>query len=201
MQIDLTATPLRRATIRDWKQLVDITAEAFSEDPVGRWVFGSPRGMKVAFQVMARSIYLKHGICHLAGDDAATMWARHDTDMSLSLPGMLKLAAGLAVYGSRGAVARGTRAGELMAQYHPSSPHWYLFAIGTRQAARGTGLGKALLAPVLSACDRDRMPVYLENSNPANTRFYAAHGFERMQVFACGEGGPPLEAMWREPKS
>ena len=195
------SVPLRQATRRDWKQLVDITADAFAEDPVSRWVFGSPRGMKLAFQMMARNIYLKHGTCHLAGDDAATMWARHDVDMSLPLAGTLKLVVGLAVYGSPGTIARATRAGELMLLHHPRTPHLYLFTIGTRKAARGRGLGKALLAPVLSACDRDRLPVYLENSNPDNTHFYRAHGFERTQIFDCGEGGPPLEGMWREPRS
>lgn len=201
MQINLEATPLRQATARDWKQLVDITADAFAEDPVGRWVFGSPVGIKLAFRVMARNIYLKHGICHLAGDDAAAMWARHDVDMSLPLAGTLSLMAGLALSGGPGAIARATRAGELMLRHHPGTPHLYLFTIGTRKAARGKGLGKALLAPVLSACDRDRMPIYLENSSPDNTRFYRAHGFERTQIFACGDGGPPLEGMWREPRS
>lgn len=200
-RVAIDGSSLRRAHAQDWQQLADITADAFSEDPVNRWICGSPRAIKWMFRVLARDIYVKRGICHLAGDDAAAMWARHDADLSLSMPGMLKLAAGLAVYGSRGAIARAMQAGKLMAQHHPSSPHWYLFTIGTRQAARGTGLGKALLAPVLSACDRDGLPVYLENSNPANTGFYCAHGFERMQVFACGDGGPPLEAMWREPRS
>ena len=200
MDIDLETTSLRRATTRDWRQIADITAEAFAEDPVNRWIFGTPRAIKSAFRVLARDVYSKHGICHLIGDNGATMWARHDAKTTLSTRGILKLAAGLTLHGSRGAIARATAAGEVMATNHPTDPHMYLFTIGTRLAARGTGLGKALLAPVLAACDRDNLPAYLENSNPANTGFYAAHGFERMQVFPCGEGGPPLEAMWREPK-
>lgn len=200
MQINLDATPLRQATGGDWKQLADITADAFAEDPVSRWIFGSPRVIKLAFQVMARNIYLKQGLCHMAANDAATMWARHDVDLSLPVPGLLKLAAGITLYGSRGAIARATHAGEVMMRHHPSAPHLYLFTMGVRKTARGRGLGRALLAPVLSACDRDGMPVYLENSNPANSSFYAGHGFERRQVFPCGEGGPPLEAMWREPR-
>ena len=201
MDIDLKSTPLRKATPKDWRQVADITAKAFAEDPVNRWIFGSPRAIKSAFRVLARDVYARHGICHLAGDNGATMWAPHDADTSLPTLGMLKLAAGLGVHGSRGAIARATAAGEVMAQNHPTDPHIYLFTIGTRKSARGTGLGKALLAPVLAACDRDGMPAYLENSNPTNTGFYTAHGFERMQVFPCGEGGPPLEAMWREPKA
>jgi ribosomal protein S18 acetylase RimI-like enzyme len=201
MDIDLKSTPLRKANPTDWRQVADITAEAFANDPVNRWIFGSPRAIKSAFRVLAREIYTKNGMCHLAGDSGAAMWTRHDADTSLSKMGMLKLAAGLTLHGTRGAIARATEAGEIMVQNHPTAPHIYLFTIGTTQSARGTGLGKALLAPVLSACDTDGMPVYLENSNPANTGFYTAYGFERMQVFACGKGGPPLEAMWRAPKS
>lgn len=199
MDINLENTSLRRADISDWPQLADITAEAFSEDPVNRWLFGSERAIKSAFRVLTRDIYAKRGMCFVAGDDAAAMWTKHDTDTSLSTLGMLSLAAGLTVHGSKGAVVRATRAGELMAEHHPTEPHIYLFTIGTRKSARGTGLGKAMLAPVLEACDRDRMPVYLENSNPDNSGFYAAHGFERTGLFACGDGGPPLEPMWRKP--
>lgn len=201
MQIDLEHTQLRAAGYTDWQQLADITAEAFSEDPVNRWLFGTERAIESAFRVLARDVYAKRGQCFLSGDDAAAMWTKHDTDTSLSTIGMLSLALGLTIHGSKGAVARATRAGEIMAKHHPKEPHMYLFTIGTRKSGRGKGLGKAMFAPVLDACDRDRVPVYLENSNPINSGFYAAHGFERMGLFACGEGGPPLEPMWREPKT
>lgn len=87
-----------------------------------------------------------------------------------------------------------------MARHHPKEPHMYLFTIGTRASARGTVLGKALLAPVLAACDQQGIACYLENSNPANRSYYACHGFETREIFACGEGGPPLEGMWRDPR-
>jgi ribosomal protein S18 acetylase RimI-like enzyme len=103
--------------------------------------------------------------------------------------------------GTRGAARRGLAAAETMAREHPTAPHLYLFTIGTRKAARGKGLGKALMAPVLAAADRDGLPCYLENSNPANTGFYRSRGFERMKLFEPGPGGPVLEAMWREPVS
>ena len=73
--------------------------------------------------------------------------------------------------------------------------------IETTQNARGKGVGKGLLRPVLAACDIAKMPVYLENSNPDNTGFYASHGFERMGLFNVGdENSPLMEPMWREPK-
>jgi ribosomal protein S18 acetylase RimI-like enzyme len=92
------------------------------------------------------------------------------------------------------------RVGEAMAREHPKDPHLYLFTIGTRKAARGQGLGKKLIRPMLDAADRTSLPCYLENSNPANTGFYVSHGFERMKLFEPGPGAPVMEAMWREPR-
>ena len=200
MQIELPQT-MRAATRSDWRQLGNITGEAFAEDPVNRWIFGTPRAITSAMTVLARSIYSRHGICHLVGDQGAAMWIEHDQQASMGLWAMLSFAAGLARHASKGALKRATTAGETMAKHHPKEPHLYLFTIGTRKSARGKGVGKALLAPTLAACDRVGKACYLENSNPDNHGFYRAHGFERMQIFPCGEGGPPMEAMWRAPRA
>jgi GNAT superfamily N-acetyltransferase len=41
-----------------------------------------------------------------------------------------------------------------MEQRHPHDPsHWYLFILGTEQAAQGQGLGSALLAHMLARVD------------------------------------------------
>jgi hypothetical protein len=56
------------------------------------------------------------------------------------------------------------------------------------------------MTPVTDAADRAGLPCYLENSNPANTGFYRANGFERVKLFEPGPGAPVLEAMWREPR-
>ncbi|MEO0714891.1 MAG: GNAT family N-acetyltransferase, partial [Pseudomonadota bacterium] len=142
MKIDLPPEQ-RQANRWDWKAVGDITAEAFAEDPVNLHVFGSVRAIKTTMRIMARDVYLKHGLCFLHGEHGATMWVGPGDSAPFSGLAMLKFAAGMAVY-----------------------------------ASRGKGVGKALLAPVLAACDRDGVPVYLENSNPANAGFYRAHGFE-----------------------
>ncbi|KCZ94409.1 GNAT family N-acetyltransferase [Hyphomonas johnsonii] len=200
MQIDLPEG-IRTATRADWRQLGDITAEAFFDDPVNRWMFGTPRAIRSVFTTLARDVYLKRGMCFLAGDGGATMWCRSESIRAIPPLAMLGLAAGVARWGSKGAVGRTLKAGDVMDANHPHEPHMYLFTIGTRTAARGKGIGKALLRPVLEACDRDRLPAYLENSNPDNTGFYISQGFERMKLFHVGDGAPPLEAMWRKPKA
>ncbi|NMW31885.1 GNAT family N-acetyltransferase [Altererythrobacter sp. RZ02] len=183
--------------------MADITADAFRDDPVNRWLFGNSRSIASAFRVLARDIYSKRGFCHMAGTEGATMWFDHrvaGANDDLTALAQLHLAIGQFRHGTAGSLGRAIRAGELMAQHHPAEPHLYLFTIGTRPSARGSGLGKALLAPVLEACDRDGTACYLENSNPVNHSYYAMHGFETRGSFACGEGGPPLEPMWRDPR-
>lgn len=194
---------IRRCGAGDWRELAAITADAFRDDPVNRWLFGNPRAILSAFRVLARDIYSNRGICHMAGQHGATMWFDNrsvNTNDALSGWAQMSLAIGQLRHGSPGSLKRAIKAGELMAHHHPSEPHMYLFTIGTRSSARGTGLGKALLAPVLAACDRQGIACYLENSNPVNHSYYALHGFETREIFACGEGGPPLEGMWRDPR-
>ena len=200
MQIDLPEN-LQRAGPNDWKRLGDITAEAFADDPINRWIFGNPRALKTVFTVLARAVYTKHGFCYLAGDNGAAMWSQNALPFKAGWFDMMAFGLGLARYGSKGAMKRAMAAGEIMAKHHPTEPHMYLFTIGTRKNARGKGLGKALLAPVLTACDRDGVACYLENSNPDNHGFYRAHGFETREHFTIGDGSPQMEAMWRAPKS
>lgn len=190
---------IRNAGPADWRLLGDIIGDAFAEDPVNLWVFGKQAALVPVFGRLAKHLYLPGGLCHIAGDDAAAMWIHSADRRELGSLAMLGLVWTMMRKGSDGAAKRAIAAGEAMAREHPKDPHLYLFSIGTRKAARGTGLGKRMIAPMLDAADRARLPCYLENSNPANTGFYMSHGFERMKLFEPGPGAPPLEAMWREP--
>ena len=185
----------------DWRLVADITAEAFANDPVNRYVFGKPQSIRSMFRVMAREMYLPDGVSFIHPAGGATMWMPPGMNAAPSQLGRLKFALGQWKHGTFGAIPRALALSKKMHDWHPTDPHFYLFAIGTTAGARGKGVGKSLLAPVLAACDAAGLPVYLENSNPANSGFYGAHGFERMGVFEIdGEGSPIMEPMWREPK-
>jgi len=191
----------RRAGRADWRAVGDITAEAFAEDPVNRHVFGNARAIRSAMRILAREVYVPHGCSFLHGDQGATMWLPPGETPGFGSLARLKFAVAMARFATKGALDRAMGLSAQMAEHHPGAPHFYLFTIGAIPQARGNGLGKALLAPVLAACDRDRIPVYLENSNPANSGFYRAHGFETVATFHVGGDGPVMEPMWREPAS
>ncbi len=89
---------------------------------------------------------------------------------------------------------------EAMGIYHPKEPHWYLPLIGVDPVHQGQGHGAALLKFALERCDRDRVPAYLESTNPRNISLYKRHGFEALGTIQVGSS-PPLVPMLRKPLS
>ena len=81
---------------------------------------------------------------------------------------------------------------------HPEEPHWYLVLLGVAPEHQGTGLGKALLRPVLEICDREGIGAYLETANIDDLGFYRNYGFDTRDEFDLSEG-PHIWTMWRQP--
>ena len=100
------------------------------------------------------------------------------------------------LFAERAAAAR-----ELFALFERNHPHeqrhYYLSLWGTHRDHAGAGLGAALISECLGLIDAERMPCYLESTNPANVARYEALGFGMLGEFARA-GGPPLSTMWRE---
>ena len=191
--------PLIRATKRDARQIGEITADAFRDDPFNRWLLGTPAGIKGVFVPLARHVYVPNGFSYYLGDEGAAMWILPGQDDRLPFWALKKLQFNAVIRASRGAIGRIEHAVAAMAEAHPVFAHAYLFTIGVRQHARGKGLGRQLLAPVLKACDDRGLPAYLENSNPANHGFYRAAGFDHAGWNNVRPDAPPLEAMLRRP--
>jgi ribosomal protein S18 acetylase RimI-like enzyme len=85
---------------------------------------------------------------------------------------------------------------EQMEHFHPKEPHWYLPLIGTDPMHQGKGYGTALMEHAMRRCDRDRMPAYLESSNPTNIPLYERFGFKVIGKIQVGSS-PLLTPMFR----
>jgi ribosomal protein S18 acetylase RimI-like enzyme len=85
-----------------------------------------------------------------------------------------------------------------MGEFHPTYTHWYLPLIGVDLPHQGRGYGSALLVHSLRLCDADRLPAYLEATNPRNKLLYERHGFEEQGIIQAG-GSPPMWPMLRQP--
>jgi predicted GNAT family acetyltransferase len=69
--------------------------------------------------------------------------------------------------------------------------------LATHPDQRGRGVGQALLAANLERWDRDRVPAYLESTNPANDHRYERAGFRRVGGFRAVRNDAPVTTMWR----
>ena len=198
MNITPTLTDgMRQATRVDWRTLARISAEAFHEDPVMNWTFGGNASIPAVFDHLARDVYLPRGQCYLLEGQGATMWLGPGQSKEVPMLSMASLA--LKIFGRAGAkaLARTLALDKTMIAGKPKTPHMYLFSIGVVSAGRGKGLGGRLMQPMLEACTREGLPVYLENSNPANHGFYSGLGFEVMGGSIAPDDAPPLIPMWR----
>ncbi len=198
-----TGSSVRKATLADAPRLAQALASAFQDDPVIAWIFPDEqrrRGVLPAFmEFRLRRLAFPHDeVWMTAGGAAAAVWLPPPGRWRLSPSQRLRLLPPLVRFlGLRTASVLGGL--ERMEARHPHDPpHWYLFILGTEQAAQGRGLGSALLDQGLARIDADGMPVYLESSNEQNLALYGHHGFEVTSEVVI-PGGPRIWPMWRAP--
>jgi ribosomal protein S18 acetylase RimI-like enzyme len=149
-------------------------------------------GSSVRKATLADAPRLAQALASAFQDDPVMAWIFPDQQLRL-LPPLVRFL-GLRTASILGGLER-------MEARHPHDPpHWYLFILGTEQAAQGRGLGSALLAQVLARVDADGTSAYLESSNERNIALYGRHGFEMTNEVAI-PGGPRIWPMWREPRA
>jgi GNAT superfamily N-acetyltransferase len=193
---------VRKATAYDTRALAGALALAFEDDPVMCWLFPSePRRERMLprfFTAHLRVSLLPHDEVYTTPEVAGgALWNPPGT-WRLGLRQVLRLSVPMVrAMGARVTVA--TRALGVIDRHHPHEPHWYLAVLGTAPAMQRRGIGSALMAPVLSRCDREGVPAYLESSKESNIAFYARHGFE-LRGHLDLPSGPRIWPMWREPR-
>ena len=202
----MTSTPpvpapaITTATAADAPVLGRVLADAFRDDPVGRWMAPDPstrvERLTRFFEFQTDAFSLPHGEVLRSGDVGAALWmppGRWQAPPLLMLRNLPRLGR---VFGRRTALM--LRGLHLAEQDHPRELHWYLPFAGVVTAHQGRGIGSALLAPVLARCDADGLPAYLEATSERNRALYLRHGFVDRHEIALPDG-PTLWGMWREP--
>lgn len=82
--------------------------------------------------------------------------------------------------------------------YAPREPHAYLAYFATRPAARGKGLGSALLAATLRDMDAWETPAYVNTISEDAVRVYQRHGFQIREVMPAKSEMPKTWGLWRD---
>jgi ribosomal protein S18 acetylase RimI-like enzyme len=192
---------VRKATTTDVPALTGALSRAFDDDPVMEWLFPDPRKRprwtRAFFGVRVRQLLKQEEIWTVGDCAGAAVWAQPDR-WKLSLGETLDVMARIGRGVGRRTV-RGLRGLSLIEEHHPHEPHWYLAVLGVDPPSQGQGLGSALMAPVLRACDEDGVAAYLESSKERNVAFYSRHGFRVTEEVRMPKG-PPLWLMWRDPR-
>ena len=193
---------VREGTADDLASVTDALVSAFHDDPVMLYIFDKPGGrakkQRALFTSEAKRSLAK-GALHTTADGPAKggaiwmapgKWKTGGLELLGQLPLMLSLGT---------ASPRALSLLSKMEKVHPTEPHWYLAILGTATEHQGKGVGSALLEPILTKCDAEGIPAYLESSKDSNIPFYNRHGFEVTgEVHA--KNGPTLWPMWREPR-
>jgi GNAT superfamily N-acetyltransferase len=79
-------------------------------------------------------------------------------------------------------------------------PHYYLWGLAVDPRVKGTGIGTALLEPLLSKADREGKPVYLETHDEKNVAYYKKRGFSLAFSGDIPKYGLDIWGMVRDPQ-
>ena len=187
---------VRTMTADEEGPAVETIILAFAADPATRWTWPHPHQYMAA---MPRFVHafgggaFAHGGAYCTNEYAgAALWlppgVHPDEDRLVEL---------MESTASPSARAEAPAIFEQMAKYHPRAPHWYLPLVGVDPAHQGKGHGDALMVYALERCDRDKLPAYLESTNPRNVSLYRRHGFEPLGTIQVGSS-PPIVPMLRD---
>jgi N-acetylglutamate synthase-like GNAT family acetyltransferase len=84
-------------------------------------------------------------------------------------------------------------------QHHPRAEHYFLRCIGVDPDRQGTGVGVALVQPMLDRADRDGVGCFLTTAAEAKVGWYERFGFAVSATLRPTPQWPTVWAMWRDP--
>lgn len=192
----------RLATPADLPGVVSTLVEAFDQDPVWSWAFPDPEARAAQHAAVFR-MTVTHAIAHdavwLASECGAVVTAfgpgvneMSDADAE-RFPTVLNDLLGDHADAVNGLFERFEHARPV------DVPHLYVSMLGTRNEARGHGIGMALLAHVVERADTQGIGTYLESSNGANDHRYVSAGFRAHGSIPVAPDRPSVTTMWRDP--
>ncbi len=196
---------VRKARPDEIADLSRAIARAFFEDPLSLYVLPDTssrlRISEAGVELFLRRAWFELGETYAVGEPArgVCIWNPPGTS-EISIGKQLSmLPALIRVYGRT--LPRLLMALQSAESNHPKEPHYYLPMLGVEPDRQGRGMGSALMYPVLSRCDAEGIPAYLESSTPRNRALYERHGFEAIEEFKLGRSDFTVTRMWRPPGS
>lgn len=198
MAMYMEKVSVRTAAVADQDRAVAAIVLGFSADPIARWSYPEPNDYLNYFPRIVKALggnaFESGTAYHIDGFLGAALWLPPGVE-----PREEEMAALFQNTIGEDRLDEVFSLVEQMGNSRPPEPHWYLPLIGVDPAQQGKGYGDALMAHALTLCDRDKVPAYLESTNPRNIPLYRRHGFEvlgTIQVGSC----PTMSPMLRRPQ-
>lgn len=187
---------IKSASASEQDRAISVIVLAFSTDPMARWTYPDSHDYLAYFPQFVKAFggsSFQHGTgYYVDGYLGAALWLPPDVGpQEDEMMAILQRSVPEQRHSELFSVM------EQMGHYHPREPHWYLPLIGVDPTIQNKGYGSALLEHALSACDREKLPAYLESSNPRNIPLYERHGFEVIGTIQAGSS-PPMYPMLRK---
>jgi ribosomal protein S18 acetylase RimI-like enzyme len=181
-------------------------AAAFVDDPILSWFMRADAKRDAArlrfFKVLLAEAVFPDGVIERPeAGGAAAVWVPSEKLTGQPLHRELRALPMLLNATGLGRFPRLLSLRESMDMHHPSDePHDYLWFLGVRPDCQGAGIGSRLIKAHLQRLDADGRPAFLETATPRNVPLYQRHGFQIIDEYRPGDGGPLIWAMWRDPK-
>ena len=193
------ASVITPATLSERAKVASILSSAFYDDPIFSWVYPDPvrraRSITPCFELFANA-FIPHGATYIT-DAGVAMWA--PTGVAIPSDSEAEEFAGTLMELSGVDSARMEAVVATIDSHHPHDPAAYLQFVGVEASRQGQGIGSAVMAPMLTACDRDGTAAFLVSTSERSRKLYERHGFGVIEVLRVDDC-PPLWNMWREPR-
>jgi GNAT superfamily N-acetyltransferase len=172
----------------DRQTVLDTLTEAFMDDPVVSWLFPDETERRRLQPHFFGSLLTHPQAEAYLVPGGASIW------LPLPAPPHEEPQPRTDVFGENG--SRLLALGEALARHRPQGePYLYLPCMGVVPAARGNGIGSALLRDRLDRAGG--LDAYLEASSPRSRTLYLRHGFTDLGDPVQVLDSPPLWPMWR----
>jgi ribosomal protein S18 acetylase RimI-like enzyme len=185
------------------QQGAKILAEGFIDDPSFDFIFGGTENkleaLNAFFEIFLTDAMQRGEVIIAPEEQGACVWYPAEVPI-FNEQFEETLAEVVSTISHISGLETGNRFQELIQKVgakEPQAPHCEVFFICLKPEARGKGVGKSLLKPVLNYADTKKVGCYLVSSNPRNISFYERHGFYKFCPIEISDSYS-MTGMWRD---
>jgi len=185
------------------KKIARILAESFMDDPSFKFTYGENvkkiQALDAFFELFVNDAMQRGEIVIAPEDQGVCIWYPESVEIFNEQFEQILVDVASTVFHFAGEES-GKRFEHLihtMGEKEPERTHCEVFFIGLKPEARGKGIGKHLIKPVLDYADMKQVGCYLVSSTSRNISFYERHGFQKYCPIKISDSYS-MTGMWRD---